>query len=319
MLSEKKPVFSIGIPVWKTAYLRETIDSVLSQTLGDFELIIVNDASPDPVDDIILSYKDNRIQYYCNEQNFGAANLVDNWNKCLSYARGSYFMLLGDDDRIEPFCLQEFAALIARWPDLNVYHCRAGIINENSEMTGFTESRPEFEHVYDAIWHRMRGFRGQYISDYVYNREALAQMGGFYKLPMGWASDDISCYRAMATKGLAHTQKPVFSYRNNAASMSSSGSVYLKLEAILGERKWYEAFLQQVPSDAESRVTYRNIKHLLPEYIQKKQIGTIALWSRWSDYLSYPKFKKLEVDSKSFILSVLLKLKLNLARSIKNQ
>lgn len=301
--------FSIGIPAWKTSFLNETIESVLCQTYENFELIIVNDASPYPVDEFVKSYNDERIRYYCNEKNYGARNMVDNWNKCLNYARGSYFLLLGDDDRLEPDCLEEFAALIDRMPGLNVYHCRAGIINESSELIGYTESRPEFENVYDAIWHRIRGFRGQYISDYVYQREVLTDMGGFYKLPMGWASDDISCYRAMIGQGMAHTQKPVFSYRQNAASMSSSGSVYLKLEAIRGERNWFEEFLLNEPLEAESKITHQNIKHYLPDYIRKKQVGTLALWARWVDLLRFRELNKLGVDFKSLLFSVALKIK----------
>lgn len=317
MLSDKVPFFSIGIPVWKTAYLKEAVTSVLSQTSGDFELIIVDDASPDPVDEIVNLFNDERINFYRNKTNLGAANLVDNWNKCLGYARGTYFMLLGDDDKLEPDCLHEFASLIGRWPDLNVYHCRSAIINEKSEYTGFTESRPEFELVYDAIWHRMRGFRTQFISDYVYRREELVALGGFFKLPMGWASDDISAYRAMMYKGIAHTQKPVFCYRQNAASMSMSGSVYSKLNAITGEHQWYETFLQQEPLDTASLILRMNISRLLPNYIRNKQMGTIALWARWTELLRYRQFKNRGVSAGTFVLSVLLKIQYIFVRIIR--
>ena len=61
--------FSITIPAYKRSYLKEAIDSCLAQTYKDFELIIVNDASPEDLDSIVNSYSDNRIRYYKNETN----------------------------------------------------------------------------------------------------------------------------------------------------------------------------------------------------------------------------------------------------------
>ena len=80
--------FSVTIPAYKVKYLKEAIDSVLAQTFHDFELIIVNDASPYDIDSVLSQYNDPRIIYKKNESNCGAKNVVDNWNICLSYATG---------------------------------------------------------------------------------------------------------------------------------------------------------------------------------------------------------------------------------------
>ena len=94
-------MFTIGIPAYKSTFLKECIDSILAQDYSNFELIIVNDASPEDIDSIVSSYNDKRIRYYKNERNFGAEHVVDNWNKCLAYATGDYFVLMGDDDKME--------------------------------------------------------------------------------------------------------------------------------------------------------------------------------------------------------------------------
>ncbi len=316
---DEVPFFSVGIPAWKTAYLIEAIESVLGQTFPNFELIVVNDASPCPVEEIVASFPDKRIRYYCNATNSGPRNMVDNWNRCVEYARGQYFMLLGDDDMLEPDCLAEFAALIGRYPDLYVYHCRSKIINELSEVTGYTDSRPEFETVYDAIWHRLKGWRMNFVSDFVYRREALVQHDGYYKLPMGWASDDITAFRLMTPRGMAHTQQPVFCYRQNQASMSTSGSVLLKLEAIGGERAWIEEFLRTEPMAEGERVLHANIRALLPGYIKRKQIGTMALFARKADLLRGTEFLRLGVSRRDIALAMMLKLKYALTRLVVNK
>ena len=55
--------------MFKAKYLSESIDSILNQTMSDFELIIVNDQSPDDIDSIVFSFNDSRIQYDINEKN----------------------------------------------------------------------------------------------------------------------------------------------------------------------------------------------------------------------------------------------------------
>lgn len=59
-----KDLVSIGIPAYKATYLKEAIDSVLNQTYTKFELIIVNDKSPENIEEIISTYNDKRIRYY---------------------------------------------------------------------------------------------------------------------------------------------------------------------------------------------------------------------------------------------------------------
>ena len=88
---------SVLMPVYNTKYdfLRQAIESILSQTYEDFELIIINDASTDNAEDVILSYKDNRIKYYKNERNL---KLIATLNKGLDLCNGKYIARLDSDD-----------------------------------------------------------------------------------------------------------------------------------------------------------------------------------------------------------------------------
>ena len=55
--------FSVTVPAYKAQFLAECIDSILAQTYKNFELIIVNDASPQNLEGIISKYDDQRIRY----------------------------------------------------------------------------------------------------------------------------------------------------------------------------------------------------------------------------------------------------------------
>ncbi len=279
--------FSIGIPAYKTRFLKECIDSILAQTYTNFELIIVNDASPEDIDSIVQSYSDNPIiHYYKNKKNFGAENVVDNWNKCLSFAQGEYFVLMGDDDKMEPDYLDEFNNLINRYPSLGAYHCRTKVINEKSEFVSLTEARPEFESVYSMIWHRMIG-RIQFISDFLYHTKTLKDNGGFYKLPLAWCSDDISAYIAVIQTGIANTNKPVFNYRSNSSTISSTGNINLKMRANILEREWITDFItKNNPLMEEEKWLSTMIRKKLSTHLIKKQVLTLSSYMKTNGVLS---------------------------------
>ena len=120
----EKVKYSFVLPAYKAKYLKESIDSIINQTYTDFELIIVNDASPEDVDSIVNSYQDDRIQYYRNEKNIGGTDLVAQWNYSISYAKGEYLILASDDDIYSLEYLEKMDTLVRRYPETNVFRCR---------------------------------------------------------------------------------------------------------------------------------------------------------------------------------------------------
>ena len=81
----------------------------------------------------------------------------------------------------------------------------------------------------------------------------LRANGGFYKLPMAWASDNISANIAAQKSGIANTQTITFQYRVNQKSISTIGDIAIKLEAIKQEKKWYRSFLSVIPDDEQDK------------------------------------------------------------------
>ena len=176
---DKDIKFSVTIPAYKDKFLKETIDSVLAQTYPNYEVVIVNDASPYDLDSIVNLYDDRRIRYFKNEKNCGAKDVVDNWNICLSHATGEYLICMGDDDKLTPRCLQDFANLIEKYPDLDLYHARSEIIDDDSNFVCLLEESPEWESVYSLIYNP----RNSHLGDFLFKTETLRKNGGFYKLP----------------------------------------------------------------------------------------------------------------------------------------
>lgn len=87
---------SIIMPSWNTErFIAETIQSVLDQTYTNWELIIVDDCSSDNTDEVVASFKDERIKYLHNKKNSGAALTR---NKALREAKGEWIAFLDSDD-----------------------------------------------------------------------------------------------------------------------------------------------------------------------------------------------------------------------------
>ena len=132
----KKPRVTVGLPVFNgEAYLAEALDSILSQTYKDFELIISDNASTDRTRQICLDYmrRDNRIRYYRNTTNIGATR---NFNRVFSLSAGEYFKWANCDDVHAQEYLSRCVAGLDN--DLTAVFCNSEVakINEKGALKG---------------------------------------------------------------------------------------------------------------------------------------------------------------------------------------
>jgi len=91
-----KPIVSVIMSTYnRCEYLKEAIDSILSQTFEKFEFIILNDGSTDDTRNIILSYDDARIRFHDFHENLGYTFRL---NQAISLAQGKYIARMDSDD-----------------------------------------------------------------------------------------------------------------------------------------------------------------------------------------------------------------------------
>lgn len=110
MLKTAAPTVSVCIPTYRGAtHIGAAIESVLAQSYTDFELIVIDDNSPDDTAAIVQGYLDPRIRFLQNPGNLGPQG---NWNRCLNEACGKYFKLLPQDDLLAPDCLAKQVAIL---------------------------------------------------------------------------------------------------------------------------------------------------------------------------------------------------------------
>lgn len=131
---QKKPTVSIGLPVYNGGnYLIEAIDSILSQTYTDYELIISDNASTDKTESICKLYaeSDPRIKYYRNDENIGASA---NFRKVFELSTGKYFKWMGHDDICAPELMENCIAKLEEDESIILCYSRTTRIDEHGKV-----------------------------------------------------------------------------------------------------------------------------------------------------------------------------------------
>lgn len=121
---ENKPYFSIIIPMYNSEkHLKSCVDSILNQTLRDFEIIIIDDASTDNSVNICRElYGDNeKVNLICQEKNQGPGMAR---NRGIKTARGEYIFFVDSDDVIVPDALEKLYKAMQVESEIDVVHMK---------------------------------------------------------------------------------------------------------------------------------------------------------------------------------------------------
>lgn len=141
-MSNHNPCVSIGLPVFNgDQYLAESLESLLSQTYSDFELIISDNASTDGTQDICRTYaaRDCRIRYLRNKNNLGAAK---NFNRVFELSSGKYFKWATHDDLCAPEFLEQCVGVLNQNNSMALCFSRTREIDENGNGLRNYDSKP---------------------------------------------------------------------------------------------------------------------------------------------------------------------------------
>jgi glycosyltransferase involved in cell wall biosynthesis len=135
-MNSKSRKVNIGLPVFNgEKYIAEALDSILSQTYRDFELIISDNASTDNTGPICQSYaaKDSRVRYHRNKVNIGVSA---NFNRAFQLSSSEYFKWVACDDICAPYFLEKCVKVLDANPSIVACHSKTGRIDDCGESVG---------------------------------------------------------------------------------------------------------------------------------------------------------------------------------------
>ena len=268
--------FSLILPAWKGKYLKNAINGILSQTYTDFELVIVDDCSPEDLKSIVSSFDDRRISYYRNETNIGGKDLVAQWNHCMQYAKGDYVILATDDDLYEPEFLEEISKLIDKYPEVDLLRCRIMQIEDNGKILGMDGYFKEKMSFAEFVYYKRQGMKSG-IPQYVFKKNALVASGGFVSFPHAWGSDDATAI-LMAKNGVGFCNKCLVKFRiNSGINITSDQSLMpSKTKAMLMYYQWMKNQLSNIKGvDEYSKYLYKNTVTTLSIFAKQMIINQV--------------------------------------------
>ena len=167
------PRTSIIMPVYNTAdSVISAIRSVLAQTDPDFELLIINDQSPDASDRVIRDFlsqnPDSRITYLINPTNLGPS---ETRNRGLAEARGDWLAFLDSDDTYTPTFLSTMHAAVD--PTVDVVTCAHHVVYPDGETRYRLRGATGTHTGHEAMLLLMRDETTPYFWDKIFRRQAV--------------------------------------------------------------------------------------------------------------------------------------------------
>jgi len=137
------PRVSFVVPCYNLAHLlSECVESILSQTYGDFEILVMDDCSPDETEKVARSFSDPRVKHIRNESNLGN---LRNYNKGIDLAKGEYIWLISADDRLRrSYVLEHYVRFLDAHPNVGYVFCPAVRLErgQEGEIIGYSYRGP---------------------------------------------------------------------------------------------------------------------------------------------------------------------------------
>ena len=125
---------SICIPTYNTGkYLSFAVESALSQSFKDIEVIVCDNASTDDTQDLLSKYRDERLKVFRNDSNIG---MIRNFNRCVELASGKYIKFLEADDILETDCVVKMVNIAEQYPNVGIISCGRKLIDSAGNVIG---------------------------------------------------------------------------------------------------------------------------------------------------------------------------------------
>jgi glycosyltransferase involved in cell wall biosynthesis len=284
------PQVSIVIPCYKQAhFLPEAIESVLAQSEPRFEVLVVDDGSPDETAEVAARFAARDPRVRCLRRKNGGLSRARNLG--IEQSRGRFLVFLDADDILRPNCLAAGLACFAERPAAMMVWGRYGVIRENGEQANPGSKLFEGEDLYHGL---LRINCIGMVSSVMYRREIFDAVGGFD--PAISPAADYDLYLRIARQHPSHRHGEVVSdYRVYETSMSHNHAVMLRAVIIGLRRNW-----RYVRGNADYEAAYHEGKQVWwdyygePLYLQTlRRLWTPREWRRvlrglWYLALYYP-------------------------------
>ncbi|HET9644529.1 MAG TPA: glycosyltransferase family 2 protein [Burkholderiaceae bacterium] len=218
------PLVSIVLPTYKRAHLLAgAIDSVLAQTWRNWELIVVDDNSPDNTREVVAGFADPRIRYFRNDPNLKLPRAL---NRGFAEARGDYLTWTSDDNLYMPHALERMLERLSAG-DCDLVYADYYLFSEQDAQG--LPSDPQLDRLPDTVQLE----RGNHIGAcFLYTRRLYESVGD-YDPDLFLVEDYDYFIRAARRFQLAHIGEPLYHFRRDDATLYLSRFAEVKASDLL--------------------------------------------------------------------------------------
>jgi glycosyltransferase involved in cell wall biosynthesis len=244
------PLVSIVMPTYKRAqYLPVAIESILEQTYPHWELVIVDDCSPDNTAQVVADFvaRDSRIKSIRHEVN---RKLPASLNTGFSNASGAYFTWISDDNLFRPNALEVMVGFLEAHPDISlVYTDYMEFDDDGKPIQLITVDPPEKLGLHNPIG-----------ASYLFRRAVHEELNG-YDEKMFLAEDLDFWVRTLIKFKVAPLHQDLYLYRQHPGSLTSTNRRIYKVHDQILDR--YLPQMHWLTSDDKSHVYFRQASRAL--------------------------------------------------------
>jgi glycosyltransferase involved in cell wall biosynthesis len=224
-------------------FVREALQSVVDQTLADFELLVIDDASTDSTPEIVRELGDDRVRLLRNGRNLGQ---VPSLNRGLREARGEYVARLDADDVCRPTRLARQVEVLDAEPGVCLVGTWMDAIDERGRVVG--RLRKTLDDYVDFVYHTL--IMRVYVSHpaAMYRREPVLALGGYDEATGPSEDKDLWRKLALGRHEARIVQEILVLYRLHDKQLSQTRAECQR--RIDGESQ--DRFLAQLAPDAQA-------------------------------------------------------------------
>ena len=248
---------AIVVPAFRAHFLEAALKSICAQTDQRFNLYVFDDASPDPIVDIVHEFDSRRaITFHRFDKNLGGTSLVAHWQRCLERITEPWVWLFSDDDLMDSNSVASFfQELELSDGNHDLYRCNTRSIDAKGVLISENQPHPVLEKGSDFLLARLQDKRTSTMQELIFSRDAYIKSGGIPDFPLAWASDDAFITRMGAQKPIKTIIGPCVSWRQSGVSIStnlSPANANKKITACQMMVEWTLEFLKKHPLSERS-------------------------------------------------------------------
>ncbi len=240
-----RKLFTIALPVRNGGrYLRPCVESILGQSCGDFDLVILDNHCDDEGAEWLATVRDPRMTIQRSDRVLG---IEDNWARIVQIPKNEYLTMIGHDDLLDANYLEEMRQLVLQHPEAGLYQAHFRLIDDQGRLWRHCYPMPLRETAAEFLAARLDGIRDSFGTGYLMRSRDFDRVGGLPRFARLIHSDDALWLRLMENSWKATSPQELFSYRYHAQSTSGGLDPAIYVDVLTQYQPYVEAIAKRDP------------------------------------------------------------------------